>query len=100
MQIAPLESICMKWQILFSGKIRKNIINFSSAEFVQRVVKVKQMKTYTNNSRKSSNISYLFHSWKKSTIVSTPTGLFKFIKYQLLKKIIHIEYSFNLQSKK
>ena len=29
-----------KCHILFSGKIKKNIINLSSAEFVQRVVKV------------------------------------------------------------
>ena len=31
----------MKCQILFSGKNKKNIINLSSAENVQRVVKVK-----------------------------------------------------------
>ena len=32
----------MKCQILFSGKNKKNIINLSSAENAQRVVKVKQ----------------------------------------------------------
>ena len=31
----------MKCQILFSGKNKKNIINMSSAENAQRVVKVK-----------------------------------------------------------
>ena len=31
----------MKCQILFSGKNKKNIINLSSAENAQRVVKVK-----------------------------------------------------------
>ena len=31
----------MKFQILFSGKNKKNIINFSSAELVKRMVKVK-----------------------------------------------------------
>ena len=31
----------MKCQILFSGKNKKNIINLSSAEYVQRVVKIK-----------------------------------------------------------
>ena len=31
----------MKCQSLFSGKNKKNIINLSSAEFAQRVVKVK-----------------------------------------------------------
>ena len=34
----------MKCQILFSGKNKKNIINLSSAENAQRVVKVKQHK--------------------------------------------------------
>ena len=34
-----LETICMNCQILFSGKSRKIIINSSSAEFSQRVVK-------------------------------------------------------------
>ena len=32
---------CMKFQILFSGKNKKNI-NLSSAEFAHRVVKVKR----------------------------------------------------------
>ena len=34
----------MKCQILFSGKIKKNIINLSSAENAQSVVKVKKYK--------------------------------------------------------
>ena len=34
-----METICIKCQILFSGKNKKNIINLSSAEFVLRVVK-------------------------------------------------------------
>ena len=34
----------MKCQILFSGKNKKNIINLSSAENAQRVVKVKVMR--------------------------------------------------------
>ena len=38
------ETICMKCQIQFSGKNKKNIINLSSAENAQRVVKVKQRK--------------------------------------------------------
>ena len=37
MQIA---SICMKCQILFSGKKKKNIVDLLSTEFAQRVVKV------------------------------------------------------------
>ena len=36
----------MKCQILFSGKNKKNIINLSSAENAQRVVKVNQKYGY------------------------------------------------------
>ena len=35
----------MKWGILFSWKNKKNIINLSSAEFAQRVVKVEYSET-------------------------------------------------------
>ena len=35
---SQLESICVKCQILFSRKIRKNNINLSSVELAQRVV--------------------------------------------------------------
>ena len=35
-----LETICMKCQLLLSGKYRKNIINLSSAELANRVVNV------------------------------------------------------------
>ena len=38
---------CMKCQILFFGKNKKNITNLSSAEFAQRVMKVKVSK-YVN----------------------------------------------------
>ena len=37
---SPQETICMKRQSLFSGKNKKNIINLSSAESAQRVIKV------------------------------------------------------------
>ena len=40
MQIVSKETICMKCQILFSGKNKKNIINLSPGENAQRVVKV------------------------------------------------------------
>ena len=40
-KLSPEETICMKCQILFTGKNKKNIINLSSAENAQRVVKVK-----------------------------------------------------------
>ena len=38
-----VETICMKCQILFFGKIKKNIIYLSSAESAQTVVKVKSI---------------------------------------------------------
>ena len=41
MQIVSLETICTKCQNLYSGKNKKHIINLSSAEYAQRVVKVK-----------------------------------------------------------
>ena len=34
---SPKETICMKYQILFSGKNKKTIINLSSADFAHRV---------------------------------------------------------------
>ena len=39
-KLSPKETVCMKCQILFSGKNKKNIINLSSAKNAQRVVKV------------------------------------------------------------
>ena len=43
-------SVCMKYQILFTGKNKKNVINLSSAELAQRVVKVKgQSKSVADN---------------------------------------------------
>ena len=41
-KLSPMQTICLQWQILFYGKNQKNIPNLSSAEFAQRVVKVKQ----------------------------------------------------------
>ena len=35
-----VETICLKRQILFSGKNKKNLVNLLSAELAQRVVKV------------------------------------------------------------
>ena len=34
------DTTCMKYQILFSGKNKKNIINLSSTELAKRAVKV------------------------------------------------------------
>ena len=42
----------MKCQILFSGKNKKNIINLSSAENAQRVVKVNERKQQHRKKRR------------------------------------------------
>ena len=39
-KLSPLETICMKCQILFSGKIKKPKTDLSSAELAQGMVKV------------------------------------------------------------
>ena len=49
----------MKCQILFSGKNRKNIINLSSAELAQRMVKV----NLTCLLQYLGQIWYLFNLW-------------------------------------
>ena len=40
-KLSPVEKICMKFQIPFSGKNKKYITSLSTAELVQRVVKCK-----------------------------------------------------------
>ena len=42
----PVETIFIKCQILFSGRNKKTIINLSSAELAERVVKVKGPPPY------------------------------------------------------
>ena len=37
-KLSPMETICIKCQILFSGKNTKNVISLSSAELGQRVI--------------------------------------------------------------
>ena len=39
-----LETIFMKSRGLFSGKNKKNIMNFTSAKLARRIVKVKEVK--------------------------------------------------------
>ena len=41
-KLSPLETVCMKYQSLFSGKNKKNIVNLSSAEFAHGVAKVQK----------------------------------------------------------
>ena len=43
MQMSPMEIMCIKFQIQFSGKNKKNITNMLSAELAQRVVKVQAL---------------------------------------------------------
>ena len=43
-----METICKKWQILFSRKNKKNITNLLSVEFAQRVMKSKENEMKSN----------------------------------------------------
>ena len=45
-KLSPMETVCMKYQNLFSRKNKKNITNLSSAELARRVVKVKCHKSF------------------------------------------------------
>ena len=47
----PVETICMKCQILFSGKSKVNITNLLSAELAKRVVKVNSFAATGDNNR-------------------------------------------------
>ena len=49
----------MKYQILFSGKSKKYIINLSSAELTKRVVKVKQPLEYYGQKEKITRNVFL-----------------------------------------
>ena len=51
-KLSPMEKNCMKCQILFYEKSKKNIIGLSSAELAQRVVKV------NNNVEWGSDLSF------------------------------------------
>ena len=39
-KLYPVETICMKYQCLFSWKNKKTIISLSSADFTQRVINI------------------------------------------------------------
>ena len=53
-----METICMKCQILFSGKNKKNI-SLLSAEFAHRVVKVKNLPSTALNTPIDLHLDYL-----------------------------------------
>ena len=44
-----METICMKYQSLFSGKIKKSIVSLSPVEIAQSVVKVLKLEEMHNN---------------------------------------------------
>ena len=57
MQIVSQETICMKCQILFSGKNEKNIVSLSSVEFVLRVLEVNFQHTFNWSIKLQPNIA-------------------------------------------
>ena len=52
-----------KYEILFSSKNKKKIINFSPAKQAQRVVKVKWRKVYRSTSYQSEKIIFFLRKW-------------------------------------
>ena len=63
-----VETICMKWQMLFSGKKYKNITNLLSAELACRVAKVEI--------RISRTLQYFDDDRWNNKIASLPTTTF------------------------
>ena len=59
---SPQETICMKYQTLFSGKYQKNSINFLTAELAQRVVMVKVF-VYIRYFKQPKISNTLFHNF-------------------------------------
>ena len=57
--------MCVKFQILFSGKNKKNVTNLLSAEFAQRVVKVNATITSAADDILTSFFFFFFHFSKK-----------------------------------
>ena len=55
-----METICIKCQILFSGKNKKNIINLSSAEFVLSVLKAKLFQVGHGKLGKRENDLFIY----------------------------------------
>ena len=54
-----METICMKYLILFSGKNEKNVINLPSAELVKRVVNVKPTTLHIQINETGTKLSCL-----------------------------------------
>ena len=61
-KLSPVETICMKCQILFPAK---NIINLSSAEFTQKVVMVKELITISAQPQQTTFSCFVFSIFQK-----------------------------------
>ena len=69
-KLSPMETICMKCCILFSVKNKKIIINLSSAELAQRVVRVIKRKAKTPKVNHMYLIYYLQQVGKRVSALS------------------------------
>ena len=67
--MSPVETICVKCQILFSEKNNKNITGLSSAELAQRVVKIKRQSNQTFLQNVDDEMSNQDHLHKMSTLI-------------------------------
>ena len=56
-KLSPLETICMKCQILFSGENNKNIISLRSAEFAHSMVSVNIKTVIISHCRSKITVS-------------------------------------------
>ena len=60
-KLSPKETICMKCQILFSGKNKKHIINLSFAAFAQGVVKLNLLNGRETCNRNILKSIHIYH---------------------------------------
>ena len=82
-KLSPTETICMNFQILFSGKNKKNI-NLSSAQLAQRVEKVKKTWTITreNNPYRTCG-QHILAVWSRLSLCFQPLKS-QFAPYDIL----------------
>ena len=85
----------MKCQILFSGKNKKNIINLSSAENAQRVVKVKDTSTLVGLdirlTMQKNNLIQLRIKYSRLSLSRIPRDSLKYFEISVVRHIRFVE---------
>ena len=85
------ETICMKCQILFSGKNKKNNIILSSAENAQRVLKVKQCWKRQKIPNHHHGISALFFGLFLVLLQGILNSLFALVVWLQLQRVLEFQ---------